>query len=70
MSPRAPKAWIAMVKRTVCGGCRHDRYNMGVGYCERPGIDAPVTTTKCWHLDRETVTWKSGRWQCRARSFS
>ena len=33
-----------------CGGCRDDRYNHP-GTCERPGIDAPVTSKHCWSLD-------------------
>lgn len=32
-----------------CYGCRDDRYNHP-GLCERPGIDAPVTSSHCWHL--------------------
>lgn len=32
-----------------CSGCRNDRYNH-CGTCERPGIDAPVTSKQCWSL--------------------
>ena len=32
-----------------CRGCYCDRYNHP-GLCERPGIDAPVTSKKCWML--------------------
>jgi len=32
-----------------CDGCYNDRYNHK-GMCERPGIDAPVTSDECWHL--------------------
>lgn len=34
-----------------CAGCRYNRYNMGVGYVERPGIDAPVTVEECWNFE-------------------
>ena len=37
-------------KKKLCAGCRNNRYNMGAGYCERPGIDAPVTCDECWNL--------------------
>jgi len=32
----------------LCRGCVSDRYNMGKGFCERPGIDAEVTVDHCW----------------------
>ena len=62
------REFTRLIQRTVCPGCRQDRYNHP-GLCERPGIDAPVTTTKCWHLDRETVTYDSSarRYVCRVR---
>jgi len=41
---------IERIKREACPGCRYNRYNMGAGYVERPGIDAVVTTDECWHL--------------------
>ena len=41
---------VEQAKR-LCSGCRDNRYNMGSGYRERPGIDAPVTCDHCWHLD-------------------
>jgi hypothetical protein len=39
------------VLREACPGCRYNRYNMGKGYSERPGIDAAVTVDACWHVD-------------------
>ncbi len=33
-----------------CRGCDQDRYNHK-GVCERPGIDAPVTSESCWHIE-------------------
>lgn len=38
------------VKRLLCGGCYQDRYNHP-GLCERPGVDAPVTSRFCWNND-------------------
>lgn len=38
------------VKYRLCGGCRNDRYNYP-GTCERPGVDAPVTSQFCWSND-------------------
>jgi hypothetical protein len=42
-------------KLELCSGCRNNRYNMGKGYCERPGVDSPVTCTECWNLEGATV---------------
>lgn len=42
-------------KKKLCAGCRNNRYNMGVGFCERPGIDAVVTSDECWSLESATV---------------
>jgi hypothetical protein len=36
--------------KKLCVGCRQDRYNHK-GVCERPGIDAPVTSDHCWSLE-------------------
>jgi hypothetical protein len=32
-----------------CVDCYNDRYNHP-GLCERPGVDAPVTSEQCWRL--------------------
>ena len=37
-------------KKLRCVGCRSNRYNMGAGYVERPGVDAVVTCDECWNL--------------------
>ncbi len=37
-------------KKQLCTDCHDNRYNMGRGYCEQPGLDAPVTCDECWHL--------------------
>jgi hypothetical protein len=37
-------------KKKLCSGCRNNRYNMGVGFVERQGIDAVVTCNECWSL--------------------
>lgn len=37
-----------MIKK-FCNGCYQDRYNHK-RMCERPGIDAPVSSNECWHL--------------------
>lgn len=62
------KTWILARQRDTCPGCRQDRYNHP-GLCERPGIDAVVTSQKCWHLDRTTVMYDRHKkaWVCRAR---
>ena len=46
-----------------CSGCDQDRYNHP-GMCERPGIDAPVTSKACWNLkDAKLVTrYRQGWW--------
>jgi hypothetical protein len=48
----------------LCVGCRSDRYNQGTGYCERPGIDAPVGCDHCWSLDPAKAVYVRGakRW--------
>ena len=43
-----PKSKEACKK--LCHGCRSDRYNHK-GLCERPGIDAVVTSEYCWSLN-------------------
>lgn len=45
-------------KKKMCAGCRNNRYNMGRGYTERPGIDAVVTVDECWHLSSAKVVMK------------
>lgn len=45
-------------KKKMCVGCRNNRYNMGVGFVERAGIDAPVTVDECWHLKSATIVKK------------
>ncbi|MBK9497222.1 MAG: hypothetical protein IPO08_22435 [Xanthomonadales bacterium] len=45
-------------KKKLCSGCRNNRYNMGAGFCERPGIDAVVTADECWNLESATVVKK------------
>lgn len=61
------KSKIDMIKKNVCRGCRQDRYNHQ-GMCERPGIDAVVTSEKCWHLNPGNIhfdrRWK--RYYCDA----
>lgn len=63
---RGSNAWARMIQRTVCPGCRSNRYNMGKGFCERPGIDAVVTSDECWSLrslpryDRKQQRWVCG----------
>ena len=44
--PRSKRA----VAQRFCPGCRQDRYNHK-GMCERPGLDAPVTSEFCWNND-------------------
>ena len=55
------------IKQTICPGCRQDRYNHK-GLCERPGIDAVVTSDNCWHMRPENIQydpfWK--RYYCLA----
>lgn len=48
---------ISWIKANVCSGCRHNRYNQGVGYAEREGIDAPVTVDKCWSLTPDNIKY-------------
>lgn len=45
-------------KKKMCSGCRNNRYNMGVGYSERTGIDAVVTCEECWSLETAKVVLK------------
>lgn len=49
--------------KQLCRGCRDDRYNHK-GLCERPGIDAPVTSDKCWSLTLDKPVYNRGakRW--------
>lgn len=49
MSKRGSPEWIKQMQRTVCSGCRQNRYNQGRGYQETPR-DAPVTCDHCWNL--------------------
>ncbi|MCK4668259.1 hypothetical protein KAU33_16020 [Candidatus Dependentiae bacterium] len=55
------------IKREICPGCNQDRYNHK-GMCERPGIDAPVTCERCWHMTPDNIQydrrWK--RYYCEA----
>ena len=55
------------IKDEVCLRCDQDRYNYK-GMCERPGIDAPVTSDRCWHMTPENIDydhrWK--RYYCKA----
>lgn len=55
------------IKEEVCRGCDHDRYNHK-GMCERPGIDAPVISDRCWHMTPDNIEydrrWK--RYYCKA----
>ena len=37
--------------KKLCAQCRQNRYNMGRGFVERPGIDAVVMCDHCWLLD-------------------
>lgn len=61
-------AWERARQLDTCPGCHDDRYNHP-GTCERPGIDAPVTSVKCWHLERPTVHYdrQAKRFVCAAR---
>jgi len=54
----------AEVARRLCPGCWKDRYNH-FGMCERPGIDAPVTSDYCFHNDPARAEYDRGkkRWQ-------
>ena len=49
--------------KRLCSGCYCDRYNHR-GLCERPGIDAPVTSERCWSLKPEHCVYVRGakRW--------
>ena len=49
------------IKMEVCPGCSHERYNCR-GTCERPGIDAPVTCDRCWHMTPENIDYDR-RWK-------
>lgn len=44
-------------KKKFCRGCYADRYNHP-GMCERPGIDAVVTSKQCWSLSDSVVVKK------------
>jgi hypothetical protein len=44
-------------KKKFCSRCYYDRYNYP-GTCERPGIDAPVTSKQCWSLNNARVVKK------------
>ena len=46
----ARRSRLRMLSKKVCGGCRQDRYNH-LGMCERPEIDAPVTSDLCWNAE-------------------
>lgn len=45
-------------KKKLCEGCRNNRYNMGKGFVERPGIDAVVTVDECWSFKTAKVVLK------------
>ena len=45
------------MNKSHCKGCYNDRYNHK-GMCERPGIDAPVTSDECWHLEDAKLVWR------------
>lgn len=47
-----------LAKKKLCSGCRNNRYNMGVGFVERPGIDAVVTCNECWSMKTAKVVMK------------
>ena len=66
MRPRSKKDCTRL-----CSGCRHDRYNHP-GLCERPGIDAPVTSAFCWHLEPGRAVWlkHEKRWAMSCHSSS
>ena len=59
--------WVAMVKKSVCPGCRHNRYNQGRG----PALDggAEITTDKCWMLEPDHIAYdrKSKSYSCSSR---
>ena len=53
------------IMREACPGCPYQRYNMGKGYCERPGIDAEVNCDCCWHVDSlPKYNRKTKRFEC------
>lgn len=43
--------------KSMCGGCYNNRYNY-TGTCERPGIDAVVTSKECWIYKSAKVEMK------------
>ncbi|MFA4870986.1 MAG: hypothetical protein WC623_22495 [Pedobacter sp.] len=45
------------MNKSNCRGYYQDRYNHP-GMCERPGIDAPVTSKECWHLKNAKMVWR------------
>jgi hypothetical protein len=47
--------------KKYCSRCRQDRYNHP-GLCERPGIDAPVTSKECWMYKNAKVVLKEVWW--------
>jgi len=49
-----PRPKTIQAKKRLCSGCRNDRYNYR-GMCERPGIDAVVTSDNCWSIDNDAV---------------
>ncbi len=51
-------------KKEACPGCRNNRYNQPEGYCERPGIDAPVSGEGCWSLKRIKWDKKEKKYVC------
>ena len=60
---------VDMRKRDACVGCRNDRYNQPEGFCERPGIDAPVAGTGCWNRHMIKRDRKTGRYSCPMNSY-
>ncbi len=54
---------IRRIQREACPGCRNDRYNHP-GMCERPGIDAVVTSAHCFSVPHVKYDRKAKRFRC------
>lgn len=61
MEEKRLKRLEGKIKNEVCPGCKQDRYNHK-GMCERPGIDAPVISEKCWHMTPDNIHFDR-RWK-------